>query len=116
MSFSVVYLVQRFFYRIYEFIRHWYGDGFLWFVRHTINFLESLDRFFALRVTLRYWFKPLYQDYTAIGYILGFFFRSGRLIFGGLIYLAVAIAALALYLIWALVPAYILYKGFYGQR
>ena len=115
MSFSLVYLVNRFFYRVYEFLRHWYRDGFLWFTRHTVNLLEGLDRFFALRVTFRDWFKPLYQDYSAIGYILGFIFRTGRLFFGGLFYLIIAAVSLLLYLIWAAIPIYILYKGFYGH-
>ncbi len=115
MSFSIVYLVERFFYRIFQFIYHWYVGGFFWFVRSALNFLEALDRFFALKITLRYLFRPLYQDYTLIGYILGFIFRSGRLIGGGLVYLAVLIVAAGLYAIWAALPVYILYKGFYGK-
>ncbi len=115
MSFSVVYLLQRFFYRIYEAIRHWYRDGFLWFVHHTLNVLEGLDRTFALRITFRYWLKPLYQDYTVIGYILGFIFRTFRLVIGGFVYLVIILAALLLYLVWAAIPIYIVYKGFNGQ-
>lgn len=107
MSFSLVYLVQKFFYRIWEFIRHWYVDGFLWFIHQALNFLETLDRFFALKVTLRYWLKPLYQDYTALGYLLGFIFRTGRLIFGGFIYLIIILIAAGLYMMWALAPIYI---------
>ena len=107
MSFSLFYLVQKFFYRIFEFIRHWYIDGFLWFAHHTLNFLEGLDRFFALKVTLRYWFKPLYQDYSFLGYFLGFVFRTGRLLAGGIIYLIIVLIAAALYLAWAFLPFYV---------
>ena len=113
MSFSLVYLVHRFFYRIYQFLHHWYIGGFMWFVRHTIDLLEALDRFFAFRVTLRYWFKPLYQDYTVIGYLLGFIFRTGRLMFGGILYLLILFIAVLLYVIWAATPILIVYKGFF---
>lgn len=115
MSFSLVYLVQRLFYRVFDFLRDWYAGGFLWFSRHALNTLEVLDRFFALKLTFRYWLKPLYQDYTAVGYAVGFVFRTGRLIIGGLVYLVIAAATFALYLIWAVIPIYIIYKGFYGK-
>ena len=115
MSFSLVYLVQRFFYRICEFIRHWYIGGFLWFVHRTLSFLERLDRFFAFKTTLRYWLKPLYQDYTFLGYILGFVFRSLRLLAGGVVYLVFVLATFAPYLIWAAIPVYLVYKITYGK-
>ncbi len=112
MSFSLVFLLNRFFYRIYDFIRNWYVGGFIWFARNTFNFLESLDRIFAVRITFRYWLKPLYQDYSIIGYILGFFLRTGRLLVGGLVHLFFLAIAIALYLIWAAIPIFIIYKGF----
>lgn len=111
MSFSLVYLLQRFFYRIYEFLRHWYVGSFLAVTHKTLNILEALDRRLALRITLRYLFRPLYQDYTVLGYILGFIFRSGRLILGSIIYLSIFIIAAAIYLAWAVAPFYIIYKG-----
>lgn len=114
MSFSLVYLVNRFFYQIAEFLRHWYWDGFLWFSRQTLNFLEILDRRLALKITLRNFFKPLYQDYTAVGYILGVFFRFWRSLIGFAVYSTVSVVALSLYLLWAalsfLIPVLIQYK------
>lgn len=115
MSFSLVYLVQRFFYRIFDFLRDWYVGGFLWFSHRSLNFLERLDRFFALKVTFRYWFKPLYQDYSFIGYVLGFFFRTVRLLAACLVYLAFAIISWVFYLAWAAIPVYLVYKIIYGK-
>ena len=112
MSFSLVYLIQRFFYRIYEFLRHWYAGGFLAVVHQTLNILESLDRSFAFRITLKNIFKPLYQDYSILGRILGFIFRSARAFFGGVIYLVIVLIAAAIYVGWAILPFYILYQGF----
>lgn len=112
MSFSLVYLANRFAYRVYSFIEHWYLGGLLFFARKTINFLEYLDRSFALKVTFRYWLKPLYQDYSVIGYILGFIFRSGRLLAGGFIYILTIAVGAGIYCLWALFPVYIIIKGF----
>jgi hypothetical protein len=106
------YLVNRFFARLIDFFDHWYKDGFVLFSREFVNFLESLDRYFAFRVTLRYLFKPLYQNYTFIGYILGFIFRGARLIGASFVYLLVILTGLILYLIWISIPVVIIYKIF----
>ena len=81
-----VYLVNSFFYRLADFFRHWYAGGFFFFSHQLINFLERLDRFFALKINLRHLFRPLYQQYTFIGYVLGFIFRGIRIIVAGFIY------------------------------
>ena len=112
MALALVYLGNRFLYRIGEFLRHWYKDGFFFFFRRLIDFLERLDRYFALRVTFRYLFQPLYQNYTFIGYFLGFIFRGVKLGIAGFIYFLVILIWLGLYLGWALVPLIIIYKIF----
>lgn len=81
-----------------------------------MDLLEALDRFFALRITFRYWLKPLYQDYSVIGYILGFILRTGRLLLGGIVYLLFIAIALLLYIIWAAIPFYIVYRGFFNYE
>jgi len=107
---ALFYLIERFFYRLAEFFRHWYYDGFLFFSRWLINVLEKLDRSLAFKVSLHYLFKPLYQNYTFIGYVLGFLFRSARLIVAGLIYGLIILIGLAFYLFWAFIPVFILVK------
>lgn len=106
------YLVNRFFARLIDFFNHWYKDGFIIFSREFINFLENLDRYFAFRVTLRYLFKPLYQNYNFIGYILGFIFRGTKLLAASFVYLLVILTGLAFYLIWVSIPIVIIYKIF----
>lgn len=110
MASVLVYLGNRFFYRIGEFIRHWYKDGFFLFFRRLIDFLERLDRYFAMRVAFRYLFQPLYQNYTFIGYTLGFIFRGARIIIAGFVYFLVILMWLVLYFGWALIPLIIIYK------
>lgn len=109
MNFSLVYLGNRFFYRIFDFIHDWYLGSFLYIGRHTINFLESLDQAFGLRVTIRNIFEPLYQDHTIVGHILGFIFRSLRILIAAFIYFFVASLAGTIYFIWALIPIFIIF-------
>jgi len=110
---ATTYLFTRFFYRIFEFLEHWYLGSFKIASHFFISFLEKLDRTFALKITLRNLFQPLYSDRSFIGYILGFFFRSWRIIIGGIIYFFISIFAIALYLIWLLILPYIIYKIFF---
>lgn len=112
MNLAAVYLIQRFFYRIFEFLRHWYWKSLFIYSHAVITFLERLDKFFALKVTLRHLFQPLYKDYSLIGYILGFLFRVSRIIFSGFVYLLIILSAIFVYLIWLAAPVFIIYKIF----
>jgi len=107
---AVIYLFNRFFYRIFEFLEHWYRGSFRVYSHFFISLLEKLDRTFAFKITLRNIFQPLYSDRSFIGYILGFFFRSGRLFISGILYLIIIVLAIFIYLAWLLVPIYIIYK------
>lgn len=114
MSFSLVYIAQRFCYRVWMFVYDWYVGGFRVIGGTLVRVLESLDRTWALRITLRNLFKPLYQDQSFLGRVLGIIFRTGRLILGGILYAILSILCLIIYVGWALVPAYIVYKGFFA--
>lgn len=110
----IPYLINRFFYRLAEFLRHWYVKSFWIYSHFIISLLEKFDRRLALRVTLSHLFEPLYQDRTILGYILGFIFRSLRLILGMVIYALLIIAAIAVYFTWLLIPVYVIYRIFRG--
>ncbi len=111
--FAIGYLVGRFLYRIFAFVRNWYLGGFLVIGRHTLALLESLDQTFAFKLTLRHFFQPLYQDHTVLGHTLGLFFRTSRLVGGGIIYFFVIFLAVVLYCAWAAAPIIIVYRGFF---
>ena len=108
-NFALGYLIHRFFYRIADFFRHWYMDGSRVIAHRFISTLEEIDQTFAVRITLRYFFQPLYKDYSVIGRILGVVFRTGRILIGGAIYLVITLLFLAFYLIWVAVPAGIIF-------
>ena len=105
-----IYLFNRLLRRIKEFFRHWYINSFFVWADFVFSFLIRIDRFFALKITWRYLFQPLYQERNIIGYILGFVFRLGRLLVGGAVYLAIIAGAAGLYLIWLAFPVYVIFK------
>jgi hypothetical protein len=109
MDFSLVYVIQRFFYRIFEFFHHWYIGGSRVIARAFMGALTSADQSLALKITLRHFFEPLYKDYSVIGRILGVIFRSGRIAIGAVVYLFLAAVFLFAYLIWIATPFIIFY-------
>ncbi|MCL4406369.1 MAG: hypothetical protein M1586_02490 [Patescibacteria group bacterium] len=106
----IVYLFQLFFIRIGDFLRHWYVSGFHAFTDWTVRFLELLDRVLALKVSVRYWFQPLFQERSVFGYLIGFFARTIRIIFASVIYTLVILIAFGIYLAWILLPIWLVYK------
>lgn len=104
------YLLNRFFYRFLGFFRRWYLDGSRAYGRFAFSFLEKQEKKLALKITLEHFFEPLYQDRSFIGYILGFFFRSGRLIFGGAAFLILSITAAFFYFVWLAIPIYVIFQ------
>ncbi|PIR87299.1 MAG: hypothetical protein COU11_00935 [Candidatus Harrisonbacteria bacterium CG10_big_fil_rev_8_21_14_0_10_49_15] len=112
MNFSVVYLIHRFFYRIWKFAYNWYAGGFLNISHVAIGLFERLDTFFAFEVTLRNITQPLYQDKTILGYILGIIFRVLRVLVGALVYVLLSLLTIAVYLFWAFLPILITIEGF----
>ena len=110
MDIFLIYLFDRFVYRMANFLRHWYVDSFTSYSRFIIARLEHMDRTIALKVTWRNLFQPLYQERNIFGYVLGFLFRSIRLIGGGITYVIVIVLASAIYLVWAGVLPYILLR------
>ena len=104
MNFSLTYLIGRFLYRIHDFFHHWYTDGSRIFFYKLISFLQYLDQTLALRMTLRYFFQPLYKDYSFIGRILGVVFRTCRAFIGIVAYVFVLILFLVAYVLWLAAP------------
>lgn len=107
---SLVYLFTHLGRRVLDFFRHWYYHGFLRATHWTYNILERLDRIFALRITVKNWFQPLFQDYSLIGYLWGFIFRTARIFAALAAYGIVILAALGIFILWALIPPFVIYK------
>jgi hypothetical protein len=100
MNFAFGYLIYRFFFNIYNFLRHFYVFGTRYILHSWVRTLEKLDRTFAVKINLRHFFAPLYKDYSIIGRILGIIFRTIRIIIGTIIYFFVSILFLGIVLFW----------------
>jgi len=109
-EFALIYIFNQTLLEIFEFFIHWYVGGYRNFSRRLVGFLAELDRLIAFRITLHYFGKPLFQDKSLVGYILGFFFRSSRLLLGGIFYIFVILLAVCLYVAWAAVIPFIIFK------
>lgn len=112
MNSFVWYIGDRFFFRIFEFLRNWYFRSGKKYGNFVINIFERMDRIFGWKVNILHMFSPLYRDYSAIGYILGFVLRLARLVITSLLYGAVFLIAVFVFLIWMLIPVYIIWKIF----
>ena len=108
-DFALGYLLHRFFYRIFDFFRDWYVGGSRVIAHAFITTLEDIDRSFAVKITLQHFFEPLYKDYSAIGRLLGIFFRSARIVIGAVVYLIVAICFAAAYAVWIATPPVLIF-------
>lgn len=104
MNFALVYVIHRALYRILDFFHHWYVDGSRFLAHKFISALEEADKSLAIRLTFKYFFQPLYKDYTIVGRILGVVFRSGRIFIGGVFYLFLGLIFLLIYAAWLLIP------------
>jgi hypothetical protein len=116
MNFAFGYLIYRFFFNVYNFLRHFYVFGTRYILYSWISTLEKLDRTFAVKINLRHFFAPLYKDYSIIGRILGIIFRTIRIIIGTIIYFFVSILFLGIVLFWIFILPLILVLVFTNYK
>ncbi len=109
MEFAPVYIVVRLFYRIADFFHHWYVDGTRAFLRRAMVILHGMNRTFAVFVTFKHFFEPLYKDYSIPGRVWGVIFRTGRVFLGIIFTLCFFTLFLVVYLIWILLPPLTIY-------
>lgn len=117
MSFAPIYLLNRALFRMSDFGRHWYIDGTRAFAYSFMSLLARLDRKLALRITMHYFSRPLYGDYSPVGRVLGVVFRTLRIVIAVVLYVAFAVLFLGAYLVWLLVPfvpLYLAYRDIFG--
>ncbi|MEK7137868.1 MAG: hypothetical protein AAB787_00005 [Patescibacteria group bacterium] len=110
MNLAPIYIVRRFFYYVLNFFHHWYFHGSRNLAHYFLSVFESADKTFAVKITLKYFFQPLYKDYSVVGRILGVIFRTVRILMGLTVYLFLGAVFLAVYLAWVLfLPGLIVY-------
>lgn len=100
----LAYLAQKFLWRIADFLRHWYLRSAKLYSNYVLDRLHDFDKVLAWKITFQNLFTPLYKDYTFVGYVLGFFLRSIRLLVASVFYAVVFAVAIICYVAWLLVP------------
>ena len=109
-----VYLIKTLYFRVVMFFRRWYVNGFFVVYDMVQSLFGRLERKFALRANAHFLFKPLYQEYNVIGYVIGFVYRAFTLLFGGLLYASIALGGVAVFGMWAAIPIYGIYRIIIG--
>lgn len=95
----------------------WYIKSGPWAVRRYLETVKSLDGIFAVGATWRHIGKPLFQDYTWQGRVIGVFLRIARIIAGYVTFFFAATLYVVAYIFWLLFPlicAVSLIGGFIG--
>ena len=109
------YLFRNLFLTIFLFFKHWYVGGFSVVYGKASGIIRNLEKNLAIKINMRFIFRPLYQEYNRYGYVMGFLFRSFRIIIGLLGYLIIMVIAFVLYAIWAAIPLFVIYKMVSGK-
>lgn len=117
MSFFLTYIIYRFFWRIYEFLKHWYYGGTKQIIYFWFASLRYFDRFLAFKINLENFWKPMYGDYSLMGRILSLIFRFLRFLTAIVLYFLISALFLVLVLIWNLIPPGLIFLSFlnYGK-
>ncbi|OGY39133.1 MAG: hypothetical protein A2418_03070 [Candidatus Brennerbacteria bacterium RIFOXYC1_FULL_41_11] len=98
----ISFVFKQIFHEITCFFRRWYLERSEQFWSAIFYFFRSLDKTLAIEINVRLWLKPLFNDYSPVGRVIGPIFRTLRIVFGGSIYAIVFIFAGLIWLAWLL--------------
>lgn len=87
-----------------KFAYNWYIEDSKNFWNGVLKFIKTMDRDFGVVANIYNWANPLYGDYSYIGRAVGPLFRTLRIFTGVLVYAAVALFAVFLYVFWLVLP------------
>lgn len=94
-----------------EFIDYWFNHKPRSIIRNFFDVIYKFDKVISVRAHLRNINKPLYGDYTFIGYAIALPYRIFMIIFGIIVYLFISIFYFLIVLIWILIPLLTLSYG-----
>lgn len=97
---ETTFWLKSFFYLPY----FWYVEGSATFLRTLYRLLIYLDQAFALTIMARFFFVPLFGDYTLLGRCLAIPFRLGRIVVGVVAVVVGELSLLALFALWLIFP------------
>lgn len=97
-----------------QFFRFWFIDSLSLAVGTFKRSLSILEGTIAVSETIRNLGKPLFQDYTWQGRLIGFFLRLFRIVFGLIAYGFIAVGHLIVYVFFLVSPFIFAYSAYSG--
>jgi hypothetical protein len=85
-------------------LRLWFIQSAPWAIHRYLGTVRTLDNTFAVGDTWRNIGRPLFQDYTWQGRIIGVFLRILRILAAYIVYFLAAVVYLFFYLLWIAFP------------
>ena len=92
-----------------EFLDFWFFHFPKSLIRNYFDKIYSFDQILKLKPNLRNLTKPLYGDYTLVGYFIALPYRVLRIILAVIFYFLVAIVYLIFLVIWLFSPLFLIY-------
>ncbi len=94
-----------------EFLDFWFLHFPQNWIRSYFDQIYKFDQVLKLKANLRNITKPLYGDYTLIGYAIAFPYRVLRIIFASIFYFFLGLFYSFFLLIWLILPIFLLVYG-----
>lgn len=85
-------------------VHFWYLRSLPWAWGHYKSTLAGFEAQIAVQATWKNIGKPLFQDYTLQGKVIGFFLRLFRILGGLFFYFVLGLLYIILYLLWIFLP------------
>lgn len=101
---------------IINFLDFWFHHFPKRIIRDYFDKIYIFEGIFRVRSNLRNITKPLYGDYTLIGYLIAVPYRFLRIIFGLFFYGFVLFFYIVFLLIWIFLPLILLINGFLLEK
>lgn len=94
-----------------DFLDFWFHHFPRRIIRLFFDFVYYADKFFAVRANIRNFTKPLFGDYSIIGYAITFVYRSLKIVSGCSLYFFVFCGYFIFIIGWLLLPIILLTYG-----
>lgn len=85
-------------------IKFWYLDSISFSILTWRNLILFLEEDLAVGLMWKLIFTPLFQDSSAVGRVLSFIFRTGRIILGLFAFLIATLLVFAMEVLWLVLP------------
>jgi len=99
-----------------DFLDFWFHHFPQRIIRNFFDQIYLWDKNLKVKAHLRNLTKPLYGDYTIVGYLIAFPYRVLRIFFGFLIYFFIFVFYLIFLLGWLILPIFLLGYGILLSR